>query len=285
MDLDRSVLSVTALYVVSHLYGILAGMLLQGTQVAQGSAIINQSPSSGLYMVLMIIGVTGLMLLLYFFNLDVLIKIWFLSAIFLTMLIFFSTFLSPFLAIGSATAAFVVRRFTPDLWTRNFIDTFSYAGAGALFGTMIGVIPALIFMGALALYDFLSVFMTGHMVSLAKKSLKTDTFMGMMYPRDGKSRHVNARDVKIKDEQGDMSESRIGILGGGDIIAPMIFSISLLSRYSVGATILSSLGSVVALVFLLTKSREDGGSYPGIPVLAGGSIAGLIVYLVLAPLF
>jgi presenilin-like A22 family membrane protease len=168
MKLTRPHLSLLGIFLFSHIVGILAGYQYQQTALSQGTAVVNQQASSGFYLFGLILVATLLMILLYKFDFQRIIKLWFLSAIFITILLFFLAFFPPFLALGFAVAGFIVRKLVPDLWTRNLIDSLSYAGAGALFGAMIGVIPALILLGVLSLYDILSVFWTKHMVSLVK---------------------------------------------------------------------------------------------------------------------
>ncbi|MDY6788626.1 MAG: presenilin family intramembrane aspartyl protease [Candidatus Nanohaloarchaea archaeon] len=280
MGWKRPNIPLLAVFFLSHFYGILAALNLEATPLSQGSAVVNQSPLSGLYLVLMIVAVTGLMLLLYKYKLKFLTKIWFYLAITVSILAFFLSFLPALPTLIIAICLIMLRIRTRSMWTRNIIDIFSYAGVGALFGTMIGWIPAAIFLVLLSVYDTVSVFMTGHMVSLAEEGLDTDTFMGVMYPKgDVEPDKVEQINKTVKGHgDANSSEVRIGVVGGGDIIAPMIFSISLIESFGMLSAFLSSLGAMTGLYFLMNW-MEEGRYYPALPIIGLGAALGLLLSL------
>lgn len=268
-------LNVVGLFLLSHIYGITAGVILQQSFLAQGTQVVNQQPTSGITLFLMIGVATALMFLLYRFELTGLIKAWHLSALYLTALIFFSVFFPFLIAAGLATATFAIKHFTKDYWIRNVLETFSYAGAGALFGTMLGVTPALIFIGVLALYDIIAVFLTRHMLDLVEGGLSTGTFTGIIYPKEGSFDTIST-DGEISGD----GENKIGIVGGGDIIVPMMFSISLLKLYGLSAAVTSSVFAAAGLGLLIYKAEQDT-FYPAIPIVGGASIIGWLLVLAL----
>lgn len=280
MELDEYLSPIVVLYLFSHLLGLTAALTLYNTQVAQGTAVVNSSPMSGLYLFGIILAATVLMLLLYRYSLGFILKGWFYLAIFFTLLIFFATFLPPGAALGAAVAGFIVRKLTPDIWTRNLVDAMSYAGVGAFFGTMIGVVPAGIFLLLVALYDLFAVNVSEHMVDLVEQGMDTDTFMGLMYPKEGNA--VPAGDVSDVDQE-DLEQVQVGIVGGGDVVIPMIFAVSLMKQFSPIASSFASIGAGLGLAILLKKARE-GTYYPAIPAVGGGAVVGLVVYLGLVSL-
>lgn len=265
----------SVIFIVSHLFGIIAGINMLPTEVSVGNQVLNQSPISGLYMVGLIILATGLMLLLLYWNRKLLIKIWFNLAILITTYIFFASFMKPLNATGPAFALLLVRAMAPDYGIRNLVDVFTYAGAGALFGTMLGVVPSLIFLLVLGVYDILSVFYTGHMVDLAVKTLDTDSFMGIMLPEE----EVKTKDIDYEEDVETENSVNIGVVGGGDIIGPMVLSVSLLKILPVWSAVMTSIGSMFGLYFLMEK-MEDNRFYPAIPFVAGGAIIGLALSLI-----
>ncbi len=272
--LEKTNLEVLGLFGLSHIYGITAGIILQDSVVAQGTAAVNSSPGSGINLFLMIGVATALMIGLYKLKMDRIIKGWYFSALFLTTLIFFMVFFPTGIAVGLAAAVFTIKYFTKDYWTRNVLDTFSYAGAGALFGTMLGVRPALIFIGVLALYDIVAVFFTKHMLSLVEGGLSTGTFMGIVYPKNGDFEDLSE---DITDESSS-DGTQIGVVGGGDIIVPMMFSISLLKLYGVTSALAASLGAAVGLAVLMDRAEKDT-FYPAIPIVGGGAVIAWLLSL------
>ncbi|MDY6777265.1 MAG: presenilin family intramembrane aspartyl protease [Candidatus Nanohaloarchaea archaeon] len=281
MQLDDLFSPIINVYLLSHLLGLLAAISLQGTRVAQGTQVVNQNPASGLYLFGIIAVATILMILLYRYQLTALVKLWFLSAIFFTQLMFYAIFFPPAIALGAAVAGFTVRKLVPDIWTRNLIDSISYAGIGAFFGTMIGVIPAAIFLVLIAAYDIFAVFISEHMISIVEEGMDSNTFMGFMYPKDHSQNlepGVERSPDQIDTDQ--LEEVQVGIIGGGDVVIPMIFAVSLMGPYGPLATAISSIGAAGGLSILLNKSRE-GEFYPAIPAVGGGAILGFLLYLAL----
>lgn len=280
MDLDNPQLPVFLIFILAHFYGILASLNLQTTQIAEGTAVVNNQAVSGLYLVGLVVVATFLMLMLYKYRFGSLITVWFYSALGMTLLLFFLSFLPIIIGIAVMAVLLTLRIKSKNLWTRNIVDIFSYAGAGAFFGTMIGPIPAAIFLGVLALYDFVSVYYTGHMISLAEEGMGSDTFMGVIYPKEDES----VEDIEFKKqedvEEDDAKKINIGVLGGGDIIVPMIFSISLLPSFGAVSSFLSSAGALAGLYFLFEMMEEEK-FYPAIPFIATGSMIGFLISLLI----
>ncbi|MCJ7450707.1 MAG: presenilin family intramembrane aspartyl protease [Candidatus Nanohaloarchaeota archaeon QJJ-9] len=257
------------LFLFSHILGLTAALRFQSIASVTPETVAQTSGLSGPHIFLAILVATAALLGLYKLDLTKIAKLWFNTVILLTTFIFLSFFLPLFLVLGVTIALFVVRTFIPDLWTKNLIDSFSYAGAGVLFGTMIGFKTALILGTILTAYDFLSVFITKHMVSLAEKGIETGSFMGMVYPKGDKQ----VKTAKLNRE-GKGEKVQIGVLGGGDIIIPMTVAVA--ATYSLGilSGLMTSLGSAFGLAVLLQKGEKDK-FYPAIPTIFGGAMLGL----------
>lgn len=272
-------------FVLSHIAGLLAALQLNDTAISQSTTVINETPSSGLYMFLIIALTSVIMLGLIKFRATNLIKVWFLTALFATSLIFFSAFFPLFLAVAITVGVFINRYFTPELWMRNLSDSISYAGAGALFGTMIGPRGALVFLVLLGIYDIVSVLFTKHMITLVQGGMESNTFMGLMHPREADTKvdpdeltEGGEDDIdQFAEEQEDSEDSgSIGFVGGGDIIVPMIFSIALIPHYGLATAIATSIGATVGFGLLLDRASGDE-FYPAIPIIGSGALAGFIL--------
>jgi len=64
--------------------------------------------------------------------------------------------------------------FRPTILNQNIAAMISGAGVGALLGASFGIVPSLLFLIILCVYDFVSVFITKHMITLAKIDKDTD---------------------------------------------------------------------------------------------------------------
>lgn len=288
MNKSQAVIVVVSFFIISNFLGFFAARNLLSMEEMPETPVANESASSGVYFFLVVGLSTALMLVLYKLKASLVIKAWFALAIFLTLNVFFSTFLEFIYAI-LATAIFFIIRYKTKRWQiRNLVDICAFAGAGALFGSMIGILPAIILLILLSVYDIVSVFYTKHMVSLAKSGVKSDTFMGISYPKaSGISKEEkevegdsDKTDNKVKSRTKEEKESKFGVLGGGDIIIPMIVSIALIKKFTILSGVFAVLFSALSLSVLLLKSKK-GKFYPAIPPLAFGLFSGFSVWYLL----
>lgn len=269
------------LFVAANLLGLLTALRLMSFEAVQTASQQHQSAGTGLWFFGLIGASTILLLLLYKYNAELLVRLWFGSAIFMTMLIFVTAWIPPLIGIVVTILLVAGRFWVDDLLIRNAFDVIAFAGAGALFGSLIGVEPAFVLLVLLALYDYGSVYVTKHMIALARAGTETDTFMGFTYPKgDGTAATSDDPDISRPAEQDVPDDAvRVGILGGGDVIIPMIFAVTLV-EFSVLAALSAMTGAAIALYLLLTRGMEER-FYPAIPTLATGLLAGFEFWYVL----
>ncbi|MBN2126767.1 MAG: hypothetical protein JW703_00065 [Candidatus Diapherotrites archaeon] len=99
--------------------------------------------------------------------------------------------------------------FSENIWLRNLTSVIATAGAGALIGVSLGIIPVMILIALLAVYDFIAVFKTKHMVTLAKSITKKNLSFTYALP--------------TKEHQFE--------LGTGDLVIPLVFASSILNEF------------------------------------------------------
>lgn len=285
--MNRAVLLLVGLFLVTNALGLQAATELQQQEPIQDTAEEHQSASSGVMFFLMIGAATALMLLLYKYNARRALKAWLGLALFITTLIFFDAFMPPLVAGTVALALVTVRFYTDHMLAGNVVTMFSFAGAGAFFGSVIGYRAAVVFIIVVAIYDYISVNVTGHMKQLAKSGMSTDTFMGFTYPKDDGGVPVDEMDAPdAADEDMDTAETsddaatpadgakqQVGLLGGGDVVIPLAFAASLMPTFGQLPAYTAVGGAAVGLYLLLTKAQQ-GTFYPAIPPLAAGALLG-----------
>ena len=161
------------------------------------------------------------------------------------------------IAMGLAFSGLKVLR--PNF--KNAAAILATAGVGVIFGISLGILPLIIFLVFLSVYDYLSVFMTKHMVELAnfvvKKNLAFTVTARAPPPKKG------------------MREQRID-LGTGDMIAPIMLEVSALSVSPV-ATAFVFVGSVVSLGLFLTLVWRSKMVLPALPPIVFGMIISLLI--------
>lgn len=281
MRFTRFLSDVNILYLISHFLGIIAALFMTGSSVDTATPPPSQSPTSGVYLFVMILVATGAMITLYKLGLDNIIKYWYYTAMGMTAAIFFFAVLPPALAAATTATWFVLRYHCWSFTSRNLLETASYAGAGALFGSVLGVVPALVLLSILAIYDVIAVYGSKHMQVLAEGAMETDTFAGFVHPKTGQVTYTDFTDGTMDSDS--ESGRAIGVVGGGDVIMPMIFAISILPAFGYPAAAMSSFGAGIGLYILLSKA-EDGKFYPALPAVGGGAVLGFALFLAITML-
>jgi presenilin-like A22 family membrane protease len=177
-------------------------------------------------------------------------------------------FLNANFPIGIIFASILTffRFFKPSTITLNLALIFSASGVAAIFGCSLGIVPSLLLLVFLSAYDFFSVFISKHMIYLAKE-LSKDSILIAGRPAKTKG--------KISKKEG------ISRMGGGDIIIPLIFSISALRSYGLFSAILSIAGSIFSLFLLLSiGTKKLIKPLPALPFICSGTLAGFLLSII-----
>lgn len=262
--MDRGLLfQLAGYFLIVNLVGLYVGhyIILQDIQ----PTIINDNPGDPINAVgllgYVLIGTAFILLAIKFFPDAVL--YWVLKgtemlALFFTTLIVLVAFLPEEFALLLAVALICIRLFLPHLliW-RNVSSTLATIGVGSLLGASIGVLPVIVFLILLGIYDYIAVFKTKHMVVMAKAVAKKNLSFTFALPTP-----------KHQFE-----------LGTGDLVMPLVFSVSLLHEslqsgwawpYAVIPSIAIMLASFVGLAFTLDYGdKHVGKALPALPLQVG----------------
>ena len=148
------------------------------------------------------------------------------------------------------------------------------AGLAAAWGLELQAWYSVILLVAFALYDYISVYKTKHMVTLARTAFSSDLPMLFVIP--------SSTGFKMKDI--DMDHREEGkpdavLLGFGDIAMPSILVVSSTVSYGFALPffLLPIFGAMIGLVTLFLTARRPA---PGLPYINSGAIVGfLMAYL------
>ncbi len=162
----------------------------------------------------------------------------------------------------------------PSILSQNVAAVISGAGVGSLLGGSLGLLPSLIFIIILSIYDFISVFITKHMVRLAKIVTEKPTAFTIAAP------HKFKKPVYIPFKK---TKKKVHVfqLGVGDMVIPLMFSVSLLSKFSILNSIITMIGSLIALFFLITFTIKKPQVLPALPFITLGTLSGFLLSLMI----
>lgn len=153
-------------------------------------------------------------------------------------------------------------------------------GAAAIFGISLGIVPVLILMVILAVYDAIAVYKTKHMVSLAESIVDMRIPVLFVLPR---TRNFSL----LRDKDQDKDKSEMGeafFMGLGDAIIPTMLVVSancmFTSTYYLGIINAPALGAVIGTLAgyaVLSRIAGRGKPHAGLPFLNSGAIIGFVI--------
>ena len=200
--------------------------------------------------------------------------------IFLAITVYFSGSIPGIVGITLALSILstALLYFYPEWYIIDTLGVLIAAGAASIFGISLTVLPVVILLVILMVYDAISVYKTRHMITLAEGVIDMKTPILFIVP---KRRGYSYMREGIGDISG--GERAAFVIGMGDLIMPSILVVSATffgttHRY-LGFITLPSLGaiigSVIGLVLLLTVVQK-GKPQAGLPPINGGAIIGFL---------
>jgi presenilin-like A22 family membrane protease len=228
----------------------------------------NDASNAAFFIVYILLGAAVMIALIrYFKAMGLLFKLMEFVLISTSSSIVFYAFLRLFLGYEASTLIAILialafsgaRLFFPQM--KNAAAIMATAGVGTIFGISMGLLPLILFLVLLSIYDFLSVFATKHMVEMAEFIVKKD----MAFT-------VTARVPATKMGE---KEQRID-LGTGDMIAPIMMEVSAL-RLSPVASCFILLGAAVSMGLFLSLVWKKKMVLPALPPVVLGMTVGLLI--------
>lgn len=160
-------------------------------------------------------------------------------------------------------------------------------GIIGIFGISLSILPVLVLLIALAIYDAVSVYGTKHMIALADGVTNMRLPILLVIPKKRGYSYLEQKPLKQQLDEGGEREAMF--MGLGDIIIPGVLVVSAFSFLGdgliggVSSNLIVALGTLAGSVVgfaLLMRFVLGGNPQAGLPLLNGGAIAGfLITYL------
>ena len=248
------------LFLVAHGVGLLVLDAYQIREYPYGfqPPQIESTSASLVEIFVSLIIMTALVLILIRFRARRIWKVWFLVSLVVTLLLSLAAFIPRGYALMIAAGLGLWRIFKNNVYLHNFTEMFVYGGLAALFVPILNVISISILLLVIAVYDYIAVYKTKHMVAMAKFQTKEKVFAGLFIPYQKKA----------------------AILGGGDIGFTLLFSGVMLQQFGWWAAVIASLLSGIALLTLLLISKKNK-FYPAMPYISIGCFIGYGIIILL----
>jgi presenilin-like A22 family membrane protease len=170
----------------------------------------------------------------------------------------------------------------PEWYVIDTLGILLCAGVASIFGIAVGIIPAILLLVLLAVYDAISVYRTKHMITLAEGVLSVKAPILFVIPKRRDYSFIKEGITIGGPESGEGKERGAFIIGMGDLIMPTILVVSAnvflqvpgwtISPPAIGA----ALGSLAGLAVLL-RAVKRGKPQAGLPPLNAGTIMGFLI--------
>ena len=206
------------------------------------------------YIISTILILTLILFFLKKFKIHFIIKLWFFSVLIICSAISLNIFFSSLTALIIAFILVFIRYKYKNFFVHNFTEILCYGCVASLFAPILNLNSIILLLILLSAYDVIAVYITKHMIKLAETQREMDIFSGLL--------------IKFKDEY--------ALLGGGDVVFPLLFASVLLRDFSSLHALLSiyfSTIALIALVFIGEKKKY----YPALPFVAAGSFLGFFL--------
>jgi len=197
-------------------------------------------------------------------------KVFYILAIALGNLYFFGLWFSAWIVFPWIAVLIYLLIKKPNALIHNLVFIFAVSGMATVVGLQLAPREIILMLLFFSVYDFVAVYKTKHMVKMAEAMVESKAIVGLVIPQKTSDFKTNLNKIPIK--------GNFMILGGGDIIFPLILAVSVLNQgilqflIIVGFAILGLLA--VFLIFITKKQRAP---MPALPPIALACIIGYVI--------
>ncbi len=158
----------------------------------------------------------------------------------------------------------------PSVLIHDVVIILGLAGAASILGLSFDPKIVIVLLVIFSIYDFIAVYKTKHMIKMAKEMIEKGAILGLIIP------------IKVLDFRESLKEVKPGgkflILGGGDVVFPLLLAISLIPEGILKSFIIALFALFGLFVsywlFISQKNRQP---IPALPPIALFSIIGYLI--------
>ncbi len=237
----------------------------------------------------------ALMLFMMKYKADLLIKIWFFVVVIMAIGVTLNSFIknipySSLIVLALAVPLAFYKIFKRSILVHNITELIIYPGIASIFVALVlswsksPIFTVSMILVLISLYDMYAVWHSGFMQRMAQYQIKNlRIFTGFFVPYLGKKEKDKIAQLsktskaKLKNKKVKVS---VAILGGGDVVFPIILAGVVFNVLGLISALIISLGATLALAGLFWLS-EKGKFYPAMPFISTGCFIALAVaYLI-----
>jgi presenilin-like A22 family membrane protease len=268
------------LYVVNH-YAVQGNTLPYGmeTPEAESNSDFYTSflPSIIIAFVLAIV----ILIILTKFNFGVFLKLWFFVVVLITIGIFFNSFFPnekyfSYIALVFALPLALVKVFKRNFLIHNLTELVIYPSIASVFVSLLNIWTVLILLVLISIYDMWAVWHSGIMQKMAKYQInELKIFSGFFVPYISKKVKMQLKKLPKSELKNKKVKVNMAILGGGDVVFPIITSGVMLNQFGFFPALFVIIGATAGISYLLFFAEKKK-FYPAMPFITAGIILGIL---------
>jgi presenilin-like A22 family membrane protease len=172
----------------------------------------------------------------------------------------------------------IIKVFNRNILIHNTTEFFIYPGVAAVFVPMLNQMTLIFLLVIISIYDMWAVWKSGIMQKMAKYQIKNvKVFSGFFIPYLSKKELEKLKKSKDKNKN---VKANVAILGGGDIIFPIIAAGVMLKTMGIYPALLVIAGATLGLGYLMLMGEKKK-FYPAMPFISTGILIGMILSWIL----
>jgi len=232
----------------------------------------------------------ALFFLLTKFKIEFILKLWFFIVIVIALGLSINSFLPktqylPLISLIIALPFAFIKIFNRNILVHNATELLIYPGIAAIFVPLLNIWTMIILLILISIYDAWAVWHSGIMQKMAKYQINTlKIFSGFFIPYLSKKDRNKIKMLKQKYKKSELKKKKIkmniAILGGGDVVFPIISAGVMLKTLGIWPAIFVIIGAALGLSYLLFFSKKKK-FYPAMPFITAGIFLGMLVGVIL----
>jgi len=217
-------------------------------------------------------------------------KLWFFVVVVIALIISFTAVLpvikyALIMALVIALPLAFIKIYGKNFLVHNITELFIYPGIAAVFVPILNIYTIIALLIIISIYDMWAVWRSGIMQKMAKYQMnKLKIFSGFCVPYLSKKMRSKIQKMKKSMTKSELKKKKIkvnvAILGGGDVIFPIIAAGVMLKTLGLASALFVIAGATIGLscLFFLAQKKKF---YPAMPFISAGIFAGVILgYLI-----
>jgi presenilin-like A22 family membrane protease len=225
------------------------------------------------------------------FKIEFILRAWFFLVVALALFLTFYAFekIIPFIPYSLAwlfpliiaVPLAYIKIYKTGFFVHNITELLIYPGIAAVFVPILSIYTIIIFLVLISVYDMWAVWHSKIMQKMATYQMdKLKIFSGFFVPYASKKVKAKIKKMRAKLSKEEMKKKKfrvnIAILGGGDVVFPILAAGVMLKTIGLGAAIFVILGATLGLAYLFMKSEKKK-FYPAMPFITTGIFLGMIL--------